>query len=211
MTEIEIKNEIKNEIKDQLLIYDPIKTPKNIYYSRIIHNSEEISFQVEKNKVVLDKVKSRATLTLDEKSLECIKKISDSVIELTSEKSKIWFGKELNVEECKGIFKNNLIGNNLLCFYDENTVFYDSKNTELDISSLQDELYGIALLKCEVVVYTKTYFFIKWEISQYKIKHQKSEILNEYLLEYKIKDLPEHSKTYKDDEIIKKLEEITLF
>lgn len=199
------------EIKDELLIYDPIKTPKNIYYSRILHNSEEISFQVEKNKVVLDKVKSKATLVLDEKSLNCIKKISDSVIELTSEKSKTWFGKELNIEECRGIFKNNLIDNNLICFYDENTVFYDSINKELDVSTLSDELYGIALVKCEVVVYTKTYFFIKWEISQYKIKHQKSEILNEYLLEYKIKDLPEHSKNYTDDEIVKKLEDITLF
>ena len=199
------------EIKDELLIYDPIKTPKNIYYSRILHNSEEISFQVEKNKVVLDKVKSKATLVLDEKSLNCIKKISDSVIELTSEKSKTWFGKELNIEECRGIFKNNLIDNNLTCFYDENTVFYDSINKELDVSTLSDELYGIALVKCEVVVYTKTYFFIKWEISQYKIKHQKSEILNEYLLEYKIKDLPEHSKNYTDDEIVKKLEDITLF
>lgn len=199
------------EIKDELLIYDPIKTPKNIYYSRILHNSEEISFQVEKNKVVLDKVKSKATLVLDEKSLNCIKKISDSVIELTSEKSKTWFGKELNIEECRGIFKNNLIDNNLLCFYDENTVFYDSINKELDVSTLSDELYGIALVKCEVVVYTKTYFFIKWEISQYKIKHQKSEILNEYLLEYKIKDLPEHSENYTDYEIVKKLEDITLF
>ena len=199
------------EIKSELLIYDPIKTPKNIYYSRILHNSEEISFQVEKNKVVLDKVKSKATLVLDEKSLNCIKKISDSVIELTSEKSKTWFGKELNIEECRGIFKNNLTDNNLLCFYDENTVFYDSINKELDVSTLSDELYGIALVKCEVVVYTKTYFFIKWEISQYKIKHQKSEILNEYLLEYKIKDLPEHSKNYTDDEIVKKLEDITLF
>ena len=199
------------EIKDELLIYDPIKTPKNIYYSRILHNSEEISFQVEKNKVVLDKVKSKATLVLDEKSLNCIKKISDSVIELTSEKSKTWFGKELNIEECRGIFKNNLTDNNLLCFYDENTVFYDSINKELDVSTLSDELYGIALVKCEVVVYTKTYFFIKWEISQYKIKHQKSEILNEYLLEYKIKDLPEHSENYTDYEIVKKLEDITLF
>ena len=199
------------EIKDELLIYDPIKTPKNIYYSRILHNSEEISFQVEKNKVVLDKVKSKATLVLDEKSLNCIKKISDSVIELTSEKSKTWFGKELNIEECRGIFKNNLIDNKLMCFYDENTVFYDSINKELDVSTLSDELYGIALVKCEVVVYTKTYFFIKWEISQYKIKHQKSEILNEYLLEYKIKDLPEHSENYTDYEIVKKLEDITLF
>ena len=121
------------EIKSELLIYDPIKTPKNIYYSRILHNSEEISFQVEKNKVVLDKVKSKATLVLDEKSLNCIKKISDSVIELTSEKSKTWFGKELNIEECRGIFKNNLTDNNLICFYDENTVFYDSINKELDV------------------------------------------------------------------------------
>jgi hypothetical protein len=204
-------SEIETEIKKDLSIYDPIKTAKNIYYSKIMHESEEISFQIAKNNILLDKIKSKAVVTLDYKSLECVNKISDAVIQFTSEKSKSWFGKELNLDECKTIFKNNLTGNTLNCFYDENSVFYDSKNTNIEISELGDELHGICLLKCDIVVYTKTYFFIKWEISQFKIKPEKSPMLSIYLTEYRIKDLPEHSQSYKDDEIVKKLDDITLF
>ena len=210
------ENENENEnavskIKKDLIIYDPIKTAKNIYYSRIMHESEEISFQIAKNTLTLDKNKNRAIIAIDDKSLNCINKISEAVIQFTSEKSKLWFGKALNLEECKTIFKNNLTFNNLNCFYDENSIFYDDKNTNIDVSELKDECYGICLLKCDVVVYTKTYFFIKWEISQFKIKPEKSTILNIYLTEYKIIDLPEHSQSYKDEEIAKKLDDITLF
>jgi hypothetical protein len=205
-------SEIEPGIKKDLLIYDPIKTAKNIYYSRIMHESEEISFQIGKNSLVLDKIKNRGLITLDDKSLECVNRISEAVIQFTSEKSKMWFGKELNLEECKTIFKNNLTDNNKLnCYYDENSIFYDSKNTTLEILDLEANLHGICLLKCDVVVYTKTYFLIKWEISQFKIKPEKSPMLCVYLSEYKIIDLPEHSQSYKDDEIVKKLEDITLF
>jgi hypothetical protein len=204
-------SEIEPGIKKDLLIYDPIKTAKNIYYSRIMHESEEISFQIAKNNIVLDKTKGKAMVNLDDKSLECINKISEAVIQFTCEKSKIWFGKQLNLEESKAIFKNNLIDNKLNCYYDENSIFYDSENTNLEISELKDELHGICLVKCDVVVYTKTYFFIKWEISQFKIKPEKTAMLNIYLTEYKIKDLPEHSQSYRDEEIVKKLDDITLF
>jgi hypothetical protein len=204
-------NENESEIKKDLIIYDPIKTAKNIYYSRIMHESEEISFQLEKNILNLDKSKSKAIITVDDKSLVCINKISEAVIQFTSEKSKLWFGKHLNLEECKTIFKSNLADNKLTCFYDENSIFYDSKNTNIDISGLADELCGICLLKCDVVVYTKMYFFIRWEISQFKIKPEKSPMLNIYLTQYKIKDLPEHLQSYKDEEIVKKLDDITLF
>lgn len=203
--------ESDSEIKKNLVIYDPIKTAKNIYYSRIMHESEEISFQIAKNKLILDKIKNRALVTLDNKSLECVNKISDAVIQFTSEKSKAWFGKELNLEECKTIFKNNLTDNTLNCYYDENSIFYDDKNSNLEILDLSSELHGICLLKCDVVVYTKTYFLIKWEIGQFKIKPEKSPMLSIYLSEYRIIDLPEHSQSYKDDEIVKKLEDITLF
>jgi hypothetical protein len=200
-----------SDIKKDLIIYDPVKTSKNIYYSRIMHESEEISFQIKKNNITLDKTNSRAKIILDDKSLECINKISEAVIEFTSEKSKSWFGKQLNLDECKTIFKTNLTDNTLNCFYDENSIFYDSTNTNLKISELKDELYGIVLIKCDVVVYTKTYFFIKWEINQFKIKPDKHETVNIYLNEYKIIDLPEHAQSCKDDEIIKKLLDITLF
>ena len=43
----------------------------------------------------------------NEEQLNCINKISEAVIQFTSEKSKLWFGKALNLEECKTIFKNN--------------------------------------------------------------------------------------------------------
>jgi hypothetical protein len=199
-------------IKNELSIYNPIKTSKNIYYSRIMHNSEDISFQAEKNKLVIDKPNNKCSLLLDEKSVECIKKITDAVIEYTSEKSKEWFGKELNLEQCKSICKNNLTENNLTCFYDENSIFYETKNKNLNITDLSDELYGIALIKCDVVVYTKTYFFIKWEINQFKIKSDPTEKeISIYLTEYRIKDLPEHIKSTKDEEIVRKLDTITLF
>jgi hypothetical protein len=201
----------ETEIKKDLSIYDPIKTAKNIYYSRIMHESEEISFQIAKNNLILDKTKNRGLVTLDDKSLQCINKISEAVIQFTSEKSKIWFGKQLNLEECKTIFKNNLTDNKLNCYYDENSIFYDDNNTSLEILDLSSELHGICLLKCDVVVYTKTYFLIKWEISQFKIKPEKSKMLSVYLSEYKIIDLPEHSQSYKEEEILKKLEDITLF
>ena len=176
-----------------------------------MHDYEEISFQIAKNSLILDKIKSKAIITVDDKSLKCINKISDAVINFTHEKSKLWFGKQLNLEECKTIFRSNLTDNKLTCFYDENSIFYDSNNTNIAISELGDELCGICLLKCDVVVYTKMYFFIRWEISQFKIKSGKSPILNIYLNEYKIKDLPEHLQSYKDEEIVKKLDDITLF
>jgi hypothetical protein len=201
-----------SDIKTELSIYDPIKTSKNIFYSRVMHNSEELSFQIKKSKFILDKTKNNGVLTLDDLSLEWIKKISDAVVLFTSEKSKLWFGKELNLQECKSIFRNNLNENDLTCFYDENSIFYESKNENLDISGLQNELYGIALLKCDVVVYTKTYFFIKWEISQFKIKLERQDKeISIYLSEYKIKDLPEHSQSCNEEDMIKKIESITLF
>ena len=144
---------------------------------------------IKKDSLVLDKIKSKAIVTVDDKSLECINKISEAVIQFTCEKRKLWFGKELNLTECKTIFKNNLSGNNLTCFYDENSIFYDAKNTNIPVSELADELRGICLLKCDVVVYTKMYFFIRWEINQFKLKPERSPMLNIYLSEYKIKDL----------------------
>jgi hypothetical protein len=200
-----------SEIIQDLIIYDPIKTSNNIYYSRIMHESQEISFQTKRNNLTLDKDKNKASLILDDKSLDCVKKISDAVVQVTSEKSKIWFGKHLNLDECKTIFKSNLTDNNLNCYYDENSIFYDSSHTNIEISELKNELNGICLLKCDVVVYTKSYFFIKWEINQFKIKPEKNEILSIYLTEYKIIDLPEHLQPSKDEEIVKKLSDITLF
>ena len=74
---------------------------------------------------------------------------------------------------------------------------------------------GIALLKCSAIVYTKNSFFIRWEISQFKIKKPKHldqdmEDVFEFN-EYMIKDLSEHATTIDEENLMRKLDEICLF
>jgi hypothetical protein len=63
------------------------------------------------------------------------------------------------------------------------------------------------LIKCDVIVFAKSYFYTRWVISQIKLKEieETKELL---FTEYSIIDLPEHEI---DEKYIKKLEEITLF
>ena len=195
------------EYRDTIKIYDPNKTSKNILFSRIMHNSEEISIQLPKNNIILNKEKNRCNLILTDDMLKLISELDDTIIEITSENSEKWFNKKLNVSECKSIYKNNIKDNTLCCFFDENTVFYKSKKEIFNIENVPDEIYGIALIKCDVIVFTKSYFYTRWVISQIKIKEieETEELL---FTEYSIIDLPEHEI---DEKYIKKLEEITLF
>ena len=75
------------------------------------------------------------------------------------------------------------------------------------MDEIDHELKGIALLNCVGVVYTKTSFFLRWEISQFKVKSERKNVNEEYL----IKDLEEHSRSLKDENVIRKLNDITLF
>jgi hypothetical protein len=200
--------------KDGIKVYDPNRTSKNIMFSKIMHNSSEISIQVPKNRLILDKEKNKCKLTLSDEILEVIKGIDDSIIELTSENSEKWFNKKLNLTESKSIYKNNIKENILSCFFDENTIFYKSKKESVAIEEISEEIEGIALLKCDVIVFSKTYFYTRWVINQFKIKENVNVSVNVIeediivLEEYSIKDLPEHEI---DDNYVKKLEEITLF
>jgi len=201
---------IKMEYRDGIKIYDPNKTSKNILFSRIMHNSEEISIQLPKNKIILNKEKNRSQLILPDDTLNLINDLDNTIIEITSENSEKWFNKKLTVSECKSIYKNNIKDNTLCCFFDETTVFYKSKKEIFNNEDIPDELYGIALIKCDVIVFAKSYFYTRWVISQIKIKETKESKETEELLftEYSIIDLPEHEI---DENYIKKLEEITLF
>jgi len=60
-------------------------------------------------------------------------------------------------------------------------------------------------------VYTKHSFFIRWEISQFKIKKPKEQEEVFKFDEYMIKDLPDHETPINGDELAKKLDEICLF
>ena len=198
-------------VKDEIEVYDPVNTNKNVYYSRVMYKNSEISLQVGKNTLTLNKDKNKAKLVIDEETANFIREVSKAVIEITSEKSNDFFGKEINVEDCESIYKEALVNNVLHCFYDEDTYFYETKRDRVNVQDLPSEIDGITLLKCSAVVYTKHSFFIRWEISQFKIKKPKEQEDVFKFDEYMIKDLPDHENPIDGDPLSKKLDEICLF
>ena len=198
-------------VKDEIEVYDPVNNNKNVYYSKVMYKNSEISLQVGKNTLTLNKDKNKAKLVIDEETANFIREVSKAVIEITSEKSNDFFGKEINVEDCESIYKEALVNNVLHCFYDEDTYFYETKRDQVNVEDLPSEIEGITLLKCSAVVYTKHSFFIRWEISQFKIKKPKEQEEVFKFDEYIIKDLPEHENPIDGDSLSKKLDEICLF
>ncbi len=197
-------------VKDETQVYDPIRTNNGVFYSKIMYKNSEITIQTDKTNLNLNKDRNKAKINISDKIKDFIKNVSKSVIEITSEKSEHFFGKVITVEDCESIYKEAVVDNTLHCFFDEDTYFYRSKNEKINLEKLNDELEGIALLKCSAVVYTKHSFFIRWEISQFKMKQDKK-VENTILQEYSIKDLPEHDNPMDGDPLAKKLQEITLF
>lgn len=198
-------------VKDEIKVYDPVNINKNVYYSKVMYKNSEISLQISKNTLTLNKDKNKARLVVDDDTCKFIKDVSDAVIQITSDKSQDFFGKEINVEDCESIYKEALIDNVLHCFYDEDTYFYETKRSQVSVDELPSELEGIALLKCSAVVYTKNSFFIRWEISQFKIKKSKEREEIFKFDEYMIKDLPDHEHPIDGDPLSKKLDQICLF
>ena len=197
-------------IKDDVTVYDPINTNKNVYYSKVMFKNSEITLQVGKSKLLLNKDKNKAKLNVDDDTADFIKDLSRAVVEITADKSEDFFGKKISVEDCETIYKDALVDGVLHCFYDDDTHFYESKETKVDLPDLLDEMDGIALLKCSAVVYTKHSFFIRWEISQFKIKKPKKH-RERVIEEYIIKDLPDHETPSDGDPLAKKLDELCLF
>lgn len=199
-------------VRQDIEVFDPVNTNKNVYYSKIMYKNEEISLQLPKNVLTLNKDKKKAKLIVDTTTGEFIKEVSRAIIEITSEKSEKFFGKEISVEDCEIIYKEALVNDTLHCFYDDDTYFYISKRDSISVDDLPTENEGIALLKCSAVVYTKHSFFIRWEISQFKIKKNKLQEEEVFTLEeYSIKDLPDHELPTDGDPLVKKLDEICLF
>lgn len=198
-------------VRQDIQVFDPVNTNKNLYYSKIMYKNTEISLQLRKNVLTLNKDKKKAKLIVDNTTEEFIKEVSRAIVEITSEKSEKFFGKEISVEDCEIIYKEALINDTLHCFYDDDTYFYISKRDSISVDDLPVENEGIALLKCSAVVYTKHSFFIRWEISQFKIKKNKIQEEVFTLEEYSIKDLSEHELPIDGDPLVKKLDEICLF
>ena len=198
-------------IKESILVYRPNKVDDNVFFSKIMDGSSEITLQIPKTKIYFDKEKEKCKIFLDENSIKELESVSKDVIRITSEKSNEFFGKEIDNESCSSLYRNAISDGNLLnCFYSDETYFFDKK-TELNVSNIPDETTGIVLLKGDVVVYTKTAFYIRWEIQQMKVKTEKSSKPKETLLtEYSIIDTPE-DETPETEKIARKIKEISLF
>lgn len=198
-------------IKESILVYRPNKVEEGVFFSKIMDGSSEITFQIPKTKIYFDKEKEKCKILLDETSISELESVSKDVIRITSEKSSEFFGKEIDNDSCSSLYRNAISEGNLLnCFYSSETYFFDRK-TELNVSDIPDETTGIVLLKGDVVVYTKTAFYIRWEIQQMKVKTEKSSKSKETLLtEYSIIDTPE-DETSETEKIARKIKEISLF
>tara|TARA_B110001450_G_scaffold120288_1_gene113383 strand:- start:3033 stop:3635 length:603 start_codon:yes stop_codon:yes gene_type:complete len=197
-------------IKESILVYQPNKVDENVFFSKIMDGSSEITFQIPKTKIYLDKNKEKCKIFLNETLISDIETISRDVIKITSEKSKEFFGKELDIDSCSNLYRNAISDGNLLnCFYSDETYFFHKKN-KLGISDIDDEVNGIVLLKGDVVVYTKTAFYIRWEIEQMKIKKEK--ILYEPMIsDYSIIDLDEDDVIPDTQKMAKKIREVSFF
>ena len=64
-------------------------------------------------------------------------------------------------------------------------------------------MVGISLIKCCVIIFTKTAFYIRWEISQFKIKKES----DKKIIEYGIRDLEEHNESIEKNEMENKLKD----
>lgn len=187
----------------KLSVYNPNKIKDGMFYSKIIVDDEDITIQVKKNKVVLDKENNKALLEIDSNTKRYINWVSDEVIKETSRNSESWFGKHISVDDCKSLYKNCIDEKKLKCFYDENSNFYKSKNKSVEHSELPDELLGIGLIKCCVVIFTKNSIYIRWEITEFKLKSDTDKTFTDY----GIRDLDEHKESITENEIEKKLKD----
>tara|TARA_Y100000389_G_scaffold118153_2_gene115308 strand:- start:8740 stop:9345 length:606 start_codon:yes stop_codon:yes gene_type:complete len=197
-----------------LNIYKPVKIHDDVFYSRLIFKEDDIIFQLKKNKLSLDKNNNKALIELDSKTKKDITWIGEEVVKETSKNSETWFGKNITIEDCKSLYRDCITGDDKLkCFYDENSYFYESKNNFIEHSNLLDEMLGIAIIKCPVIIFTKTAFYLRWEISQFKIKKTNEEKIQ--LTEYSIRDLEEHNLSIDDfnieNKLKDKLKDISLF
>lgn len=202
-----------DNIKETILIYPPNKIRDDVFFSKIMSGETEITFQIPKAKIILDRSKNKSKIVLDEKCTKIIKNISKAVVKETSKQSLKFFEKEISYDDCHDLYREALVEDNVLnCFYDDNIYIYD-KTGEINITDLEDEFVGIILLKGDVVVYTKTAFYIRWEIQQIKVKTHKEKSQDTFLKEYYITDLDKDSVPIENENesIGKKLKELTLF
>tara|TARA_B100000902_G_C27235917_1_gene877403 strand:- start:113 stop:700 length:588 start_codon:yes stop_codon:yes gene_type:complete len=192
----------------ELLVYKPVMIKEGVFYSKVTLNDSDINIQVDKNKLIIDADKNKAILDVDSKTSKHINRISEELIKQTSEKSEKWFGKPINLKDCKTLYQSALVDNvKLHCFYDENSRFYERKNNDVQHNELNKELNGISLIKCAYVIFTKSSFFIRWEIMQFKIKND----LDTKIIDYSIRDLDEHEISLDTHKKFKKDIPISLF
>jgi hypothetical protein len=195
---------------NNLEVFNPITLKSGeMFFSKIMSDSTELTIQIPKDVVEFNKETKKARIQIEDvKIKDFIMGLSNDVIKKTSENSETWFGKNISAEDCSQIYRESLKENFLTCFFDDDTYFYTSGG-DLTLDEINDSEKGISLIKCTGIIFTKTSFFIKWDLCQFKIKRdkKKSETINEYI----IRDLKEDDEILLDDEVIEKLKNVTLF
>ena len=72
-------------IKESILVYRPNKVDDNVFFSKIMDGSSEITLQIPKTKIYFDKEKEKCKIFLDENSIKELESVSKDVIRITSE------------------------------------------------------------------------------------------------------------------------------
>jgi hypothetical protein len=193
-----------------LKLFNISKVKDDVYFSKAVNkDGGEITLQF-KTECSLNLENKKAKLKIEDVSH--FKEISEKILTITHDNSNNWFNKDIKLEDLKDIYKDALIEDQLHVFYNEDTIFYNKKET-LTEENLSETIKGTVLLRLLGVVYTKTSFFCRWEIILFKLKEDKKEVekINDYIIRYIEEDenpLPDLDLDVNLDKIFKNL---TLF
>lgn len=190
----------------EISVSNPAKIDDDVYLSKIDNKDEKIYFQTQRTCLKFNGEKTKCKIFLDDEKISMLNDISNEVIRKTSENSESWFGKKVSEEDAKKMYNDCVDKNYLYCFLDSDTFFY-SRDGALSLEELTEEIKGISLIACKGVVFTKTRFYINWEIEQFKIKNDKPKT---FFTDYVIIDRPEDNlPIYNTDSL--NIENLTLF
>ena len=191
----------------EISVSNPAKIEEDVYLSQVRNSGDSIYFQTQKTGLKFNDDKSKCKIFLDNEKIKMLETISREVINKTSENSECWFGKKVSEEDCRNMYNSCTDQDYLYCMLDSDTYFYN-RNGALTLDELPQEIHGLGLISCKGVVFTKTRFYINWEIEQFKIKIDKPKTI---FTDYIIIDKEEDNVPIERSDNTLKIENLTLF
>lgn len=190
----------------EISVSNPTRIEEDVYLSQIKNGGDGIYFQTSNTGLKFNNDKTKCKIFLEKDKIEMLDMISNEVISKTSENSEYWFGKKVSEEDCINMYNSCTDTNYLYCMVDLDTYFYNREGA-LSLEELPEELHGLGLIICKGVVFTKTRFYISWEIQQFKIKTEKPRnVFTDYIIIDKEED---NNPIEKSDTF--RIEKLTLF